>query len=110
MCALRLLFAAYGAPLVLKSDNEFDAEPIREVLNHLREHPGCTRRNLMEALRPGLAPDAPEIKSVLTPLAWLVERGHIIEFFNGTLSVPLGGRPPEAAREKQTSAAPETRP
>jgi len=30
--ALRFLFAAYGPPLVLKSDNEFDADPIAEVL------------------------------------------------------------------------------
>jgi len=91
-------------------DPEHTVEPIREVLTYLREHPGCTRQNLIEALRPGLAPDAPEIKSVVTPLAWLVERGHIIEFFNGTLSVPLRGRPPEPSREKKTSAPPETRP
>jgi hypothetical protein len=25
----------------------------------------------------------------LQPLHWLIERGHILEFFNGTLSVPL---------------------
>ena len=79
-------------------DPEHVVEPIREVLNHLREHPGCTRKDLIEALRPGLAADAPEIKSVLTPLAWLVERGHIIEFFDGTLSVPLPG-PRQAPRE-----------
>lgn len=30
--ALRFLFAAYGAPLVLKSDNEFDADAIRREL------------------------------------------------------------------------------
>lgn len=85
-------------------DPEHTVESIREVLNHLRERPGCTRKELVEALRPGLAADAPESKSVLTPLAWLVERGHIIEFFNGTLSVPLLGRR-APARERPPAPA-----
>ena len=48
--ALRFLFAAYGPPLVLKSDNEFDAEPIAEVLArnrvcHLLSPPEFPRYN-----------------------------------------------------------------
>lgn len=71
-------------------DPEAAIESIREVLKHLQEHPGCTRQALVEALRPGVAADAPEVtKGLLGPLSWLIERGHIIEFFNGTLSVPL---------------------
>lgn len=61
---------------------------IAEVLHYLRRHPGCTRQELVQKLRPGMAADSPQAAAVLGPLRWLIERGHIIEFFNGTLSVP----------------------
>ncbi|MBN1268207.1 MAG: hypothetical protein JXB04_01350 [Kiritimatiellae bacterium] len=64
---------------------------IREVLTFLQEHPGCTRRQLVEGLRPGMAPESHEVAAALSPLRWLIERGHVVEFFNGTLAVPTGG-------------------
>ena len=63
---------------------------IAEVLMFLKENPGSTRQHLLEVLHPSLDPKSPEAREALQPLGWLVERGHIIEFFNGTLSVPLG--------------------
>jgi hypothetical protein len=65
-------------------------QPIGEVLDYLHEHPGCTRQQLVDALRPGKEPTSPEVGEVLNPFRWLIERGHVIEFSNGTLSVPLG--------------------
>jgi len=62
---------------------------IGEVLTHLQAHPGCTRREMVEALRPGAEPESDQVAELLQPLSWLIEKGHIIEFFNGTLSVPL---------------------
>jgi hypothetical protein len=41
---------------------------------------------------------------VISPLRWLIERGHVIEFFNGTLAVPMG-RP-----RQESSRRPDTRP
>jgi hypothetical protein len=67
-------------------------ESIAEVLMFLKENPGSTRKHLLEILHPSLDPESPEAKKALEPLGWLIERGHIIEFFNGTLSVPLGSR------------------
>jgi hypothetical protein len=67
-------------------------EKIAEVLVFLKEHPGSTRAHLLEVLHPSLDPRSKEAKDALQPLGWLIERGHIIEFFNGTLSVPLGRR------------------
>ncbi|MBM4142896.1 MAG: hypothetical protein FJ225_04780 [Lentisphaerae bacterium] len=64
---------------------------IREVLDHLRAHPGCTREDLLATLRPGAEPSAEAVAQVLVPLGWLADRGHIIEFHDGTLSVPLSG-------------------
>ena len=65
---------------------------IHDVLLYLNEHPGCTRQQMVEALRPGEDPESDAVKELLQPLHWLVERGHIIEFFNGALSVPLSRR------------------
>lgn len=59
-------------------------EHIRLVLEYLAEHPGSTRDQLVEGLRPG----ADAAREILNPLRWLIEKGHIIEFFNGTLAVP----------------------
>jgi len=64
---------------------------IREVLNYLREHPGCTRQQLLEGLRPQADPSSAEAREILSPLRWLVERGHVIEFFDGRLAVPAAG-------------------
>lgn len=79
-------------------------EPIRAVLNHLSAHPGCTRAALLEALRPGTPADAPEAHAVLQPLTWLIAKGNIIEFFDGSLAVPMaaGAR----AAESPAVAAP----
>ncbi len=61
---------------------------IRAVLEYLAEHPGSTRDQLVEGLRPGADKSSESVREVLNPLRWLIEKGHIIEFFNGTLAVP----------------------
>lgn len=63
-------------------------DTIRCILEYLADHPGQTRQQLVCGLRPGAAPDSQEAHEILNPIRWLVERGHLIEFFNGTLSVP----------------------
>jgi len=80
-------FATRVAPGAL--DPEHVVEGIREVLLYLHDHPGISRAELLEGLRPGLSMDSDAAHEVLSPLSWMIERGHIIEFFNGTLSVPL---------------------
>ena len=63
-------------------------EHIRVVLEYLTEHPGSTRDQLVEGLRPGADKNSDTLREILNPLRWLIEKGHIIEFFNGTLAVP----------------------
>jgi len=70
-------------------DPEHAIESIHDVLSYLTENPGCTKKQMVEALRPDADLASDEVKKFLQPLQWLVERGHIIEFFNGTFSVPL---------------------
>jgi hypothetical protein len=78
---------------------------IREVLEFLHAHPGCTRQQLIDGLRPGAAAESPEVIAVLSPLRWLIDRGHVIEFYDGTLAVPMSGprqeRPPPPPQPPQ---------
>lgn len=73
---------------------------IAEVLQFLQAQPGCSRQELVEKLRPGVALDSPKVAEVISPLRWLIERGHVIEFFNGTLAVPTGRPRPELSRRQ----------
>lgn len=74
-------------------------ENIRAMLQLIREHPGWKRAGLVEHLKSGVAPDSEEGRELLAPLRWLIEKGHVIEFFNGTLSAPAG-KPASRAAEK----------
>jgi hypothetical protein len=97
-------FVNHTRPVPLDPERAVDA--IRAVLIHLREHPGSTREELVRELRPGSEKDSPEAREILSPLRWLIERGHIIEFFNGRLSVPL----PDGDRRAASAAAENAKP
>jgi len=74
---------------------------IRNVLEFLGENPGCKRQKLAEHLCPEQALDSQEVAEALSPLRWLIEKGHVVEFFDGTLSVPASGR-----RKKKKTPSP----
>ncbi len=74
---------------------ERTTEPIRELFLTIEKEPGITRDRLKDRLCPGASPDSKEARELLSTLAWLIERGHIIEFFDGKLSLPPPGKPPE---------------
>lgn len=69
-------------------DAEHAVDELRSMLGLIREHPGWSRASLVDHLQPGLAHDSEEAGRLLSPLRWLIEKGHVIEFFNGTLSAP----------------------
>ncbi len=64
-------------------------ESISNVLLYLKAHPGCTRERMVAEMLPDKTMDSPEASELLKPLNWLIERGHIIQFFDGSLGVPL---------------------
>lgn len=80
-------FVTHVAPAALDPDHV--VQEIREVLLYLHDHPGSSRAKLVEQLRPGNTMNSDRGHEVLAPLSWLIEKGHIIEFFNGTLAVPM---------------------
>jgi hypothetical protein len=63
-------------------------DSVREILGHLEDHPGCKRKDLVEGLRPGAAADSPQVAELIRQCKWLIDKGHVIEFFDGTLSLP----------------------
>ena len=75
-------------------------ENIRHILEFLADHPGSTRQQLVEGLLDGKTDDAEKVHEIQKPILWLVERGHLIEFFNGTLSVPSHKRKRSGVRRQ----------
>jgi hypothetical protein len=69
---------------------EYAVPTIRHALDYLAAHPGVTRAQMRHDLFPGRPDDDPECVELERDLRWLVDKGHVIEFFNGTLSIPRG--------------------
>ncbi len=61
---------------------------VRNILEWIKTNTGKTRQNLAAALAPGMAPDSAVVNEIINSLVWLIDRGHVIEFANGTLAVP----------------------
>jgi hypothetical protein len=59
---------------------------LRQVLTYINEHPGCTRQELLDSLAGG---DAAQGLRLATQLNTLVEKAHVIEFYNGVLCPPM---------------------
>ncbi len=78
-------FVTSVQPLPL--DPQYTVAEIAEVLNFIKDNPNCKRIDLISGLRPDHAVDSKEAEKVFTQLHWLIERGHIIEFYNGCLFV-----------------------
>jgi hypothetical protein len=64
---------------------------VKEIVAFLEAHPGSTRHQVLEGLRPGANPESHEASELLLHLGNLAANGGVIEFFNGTLVLPRGG-------------------
>ncbi|MCL1921948.1 MAG: hypothetical protein FWG50_12895 [Kiritimatiellaeota bacterium] len=76
-------FVMLKTPSLLNASHT--VKTLQDILTHVEANPACTKAELVAAL--GGTEEAPR-KEVLIQLAWLVEKGHIIEFYNDVLSVP----------------------
>ena len=59
---------------------------LREIAQYVADHPSCPPNQLAEALNP--ENNEEKLKSIVSQVKWLVEKGHLIQFFNGFLSPP----------------------
>jgi hypothetical protein len=93
-------------------DAEHAIPAIKDMVTLISEHPGCNKKLIVEKLYPGKAIDDPEVVQKLEPLIWLIDKGHIIEFFNGTYAIPGHLRNPNAApsEKPQEHHHPEVKP
>ncbi len=110
-------FVMLKAPVAL--DPSHAVQTLRDVLTYVNEHPGCTKAEMVTAIA---GDDEEKIKETLVQLMWLVERGHVVEFYNDVLSGPLdypvfrllpgekqgGGRSQQAPANQ--ASAPESKP
>lgn len=65
------------------------AEPVRNLLVFIGEHPRCTHRAILEALYPEPGPDNEEdARKHLAPLSWLIEKGHVLQHADASLCLP----------------------
>jgi len=70
-------------------DPSLAVSPLRDALHFLHSHPGAKREDLIAGLAPGAEEGDPRVHEVLQSLHWLIEKGHVIAFFDGTLTVPV---------------------
>jgi hypothetical protein len=61
---------------------------IRDTLRYLADHPGARREELARALLGERAAEETPRVELFTHLQWLIEKGHVIEFFDGSLALP----------------------
>ncbi len=67
-------------------DPTHTVQTLHDVLTFVTEHPACTKAEMVAGIANG---DEEKIKETLVQLAWLVEKGHVVEFYNDVLSGPL---------------------
>ncbi|HAL92099.1 MAG TPA: hypothetical protein DCM68_03640, partial [Verrucomicrobia bacterium] len=72
---------------------------VKEIVAFLEAHPGHTRQQVLEGLRPGADPESSDAAELLLHLNNLVANGGVIEFFNATLVLPRGVSRAEAKKE-----------
>jgi hypothetical protein len=77
-------FVTLREPVVLEPEHAVQA--LKDVLAYVTEHPGCSKTELATALA---GTDEAKIREVLIQLAWLVEKGHVIHYYNDILCAPM---------------------
>ena len=104
----RILFVSTVRPERFGSETRSVSDHIANILNIIEASPKCTRADLSNhLLKPHEAePEFQKLKEALaSDLHWLIGSGHVIEFHDGTLELPLA--PKEAAKE-EAGKEPET--
>jgi hypothetical protein len=66
-------------------------DELKRIFALLHEQPGVSRAQLAARLCPDAPEDSPERQKAMSPIGWLVEKGHVIEFPDGSLAIPVYG-------------------
>jgi len=71
--------------LPVRMDSTDAVSEIRDILAYVAEHPGCLRSELLHIITQN-TPD--NVNHIIGQLLWLIERGNLIEYYNGVLAIP----------------------
>ena len=87
---------------------EHAVREIKAALDYVTAHPLCTRQELLVALKTELSDM--DIAVVARQIAFLFQKGHIIEYYNGVLALPetnpkFRKLPEEMKREREAAGA-----
>ena len=102
----RILYVSAVRPLRFGAEAKDISAHVADVLNIIETSPKCTRADIAtHLLKPHEGQeDYAKIKTaVASDLHWLVQSGHVIEFHDGTLDLPL--LPKDLAKEIQGQEA-----
>ncbi len=77
-------FVANVAPTPFTAENA--VRELRFALDYVAAHPCCTRSEMLSALKAELADMDPT--TLVRQVAFLFQRGHLIEFYNGIIALP----------------------
>jgi hypothetical protein len=77
-------FVMLKTPVLLEPAHT--VQTLRDVLTYVNDHTACTKAELVAGLA---GADETKMKETLVQLAWLVEKGHVIEYYNDVLSAPI---------------------
>ena len=87
-------------------DLEHAIPELAELVKFVGDHPFITQGETVLALAKG---DAAKVEDLKKTLAWLIEKGHLVGFFNGVLALPTEHpkyRPPTPRKAPPKAAAP----
>lgn len=97
----RILFVSTVRPVRFGEDTKNVSAHIADILNIIETVPKCTRAEISNRLlKPHEAEeDFAKVKAAMAvDLHWLIQSGHVIEFHDGTLDLPL--LPKDLAKEE----------
>lgn len=95
------------AVLPVKFETENVTDEIRAIVDYVAANPCCSAKALVEAVAAGGGDEVQ--KRVAASLRWLIEKGHIVEYFNGQL-VPGASHPAFAQQGRKQEPKPEAAP
>ena len=91
----KILFVSAIRPQRHNASQTF-SDGMGEILTTVSEHPGIRRPDLATRMLAGLTPESPEAvtkkEALVRDLHYLIHVGHVVEFQNGALELPLDRR------------------
>ena len=112
----RILYISTVRPQLFDSNQGTVSTGLSAILSTIRSYPKISRKQLAEKVLTKVVGDKVSDESnagyqqakttLATELIWLAKAGHVIEFADGTLDLPLPPRPVEIAKSGSAPSAP----